>query len=746
MIHITSDSRDEGALARYPVTIGAAARPLVMSDPVVHIVHPPPYGEVPFKHLGLAAVAAGLRRAGLETRYHDLSEALHRRGDDQYHELILRLSRSAGDLSDLPSLGLLAEVLAPDHGDSPLAAGLRRQVDEAMDELEGAEVVAISCNTLTAPFTADLGRRLRSAGAQVVIGGPLGRIDAVTSLLLRLGAADALLAGEGDLTAPALIRALRRGESPSAIPGARWLEGERLRSREPAAPVDLDELPWPELEGNLLDQFVPIGASRGCPRRCAYCSERGLWATDGHRRRTPRLVIEEMEARAAATGLLDFHFHDDLLNGSRRWLEDFVDEVRGRGFTWESFFEPYNLDRTLLEGMRAAGCRLIKYGVQSFSPRLLRHMRRPPQVEAVVEVIAATDAVGISTHVDMLIGHPGETEADHQGNLEAVEALFRRTDRRLYLSLNPYYLAAGSAVWRSPGDFGVELKLADPRDYPEPLRGALAAGPPYPVGVRSSPDRATIARRMAELGSILRRHDKDYLYLGQDRRPEDPRAGRVLPPADQARAAGFGPVDLALCAESDLPLAAAPGRLGPFEGVEPLKATLAAAPRGRLIRIAGGEPTLSPLLPAALAICRALRRPCLVETNGHRCGVGRYAAALARHGLRRALVLLPAATAARYAELTGLDDGLERALRGAARLAEAEVELELGLLVSAPALAEVEALAELAARLGARALRLIDAPLIGRSPPPRPEEAALRHAAAVLDRAGLPATLIRRDR
>ena len=73
--------------------------------PRVDLVHPPPYGEVPFKHLGLCYVAAGLRAEGFETRYHDFSERHHRAGTDFYDELVLRLSLQAGDMSDLPFAG-----------------------------------------------------------------------------------------------------------------------------------------------------------------------------------------------------------------------------------------------------------------------------------------------------------------------------------------------------------------------------------------------------------------------------------------------------------------------------------------------------------------------------------------------------------------------------------------------------------------------------------------------------------------
>ena len=308
--------------------------------PVVHLVHPPPYGEVPFKHLGLAYVAAGLRTYGFDTTYHDISEQFHRKGEDFYDDLILRLSRRAGEMSDLPFLDLLGEVLFPEHGDSPLAARIRAQADQTLASLDGAKIVGMSFNTLTTYFVAALGRLLRSRGVCVLLGGPLSSSAPLSQLLLRLGAADAVLAGAGDVAAGPLVESLVEGRSPVGVPGAMFLSEGRVCENLPEPCPPLDSLSWPELDGNILDWFIPVQASRGCTRRCRYCSETGIWGRKGYDRRDAGNVVGEMRARADATGLTDFHFHDDLLNGSRPWMDCLVGLLKDVGLTWESFFEP----------------------------------------------------------------------------------------------------------------------------------------------------------------------------------------------------------------------------------------------------------------------------------------------------------------------------------------------------------------------------------------------------------------------
>ncbi len=669
------------------------------SVPTVDLVHAPPYGEVPFKHLGLAYVATGLRARGIPTRYHDVSERFHRKGDDFYDDLILRLSRRAGEMSDLPFLDLLGEVLFPTHGDSPLAARIRDQVDWTAERLAEARVVGMSVNTLTSYFAIALGRVLRRRGVRVFMGGPLSGVAPFVHLVLRLQAADVVVVGEGDLVAAPVVCALVEGTDLSTIPGTSWLApgGEVVATRSDLVPA-LDALPWPELEGNVLDQFIPLQASRGCGRRCHYCSETGIWGRGGYRRRDVSLVVEEMRARAGTFGMTDFHFHDDLLNGSPQWMDSFVESVSGQGFTWESFFEPYGLDGPLLSRMASAGCRLVKFGVQSFSPSVLKAMGRAPRVQAIVEAVIATYRAGMSTHYDMLIGHPGETEEDHQTNLRAVEELYDRTGDKLYFSLNPFYLAVGSEIEREPRRFGIELRMADPAQLPPALAEAVAAGPAYPVGYRGALSRDTIMRRMGELAQILRKHGKDYLYLGQDRVPDaGARGRRMLPPLPEdlavedavAEAKRRGdalrgiPV-MVLNEQSNFRIWPEPG--GPQSLVPPGASAVAAVramlvlPRGAALRLVGGEPTLSEHLPELVAAARRGGITLTLETNGARFGHRSYARALARMGLAHAVVLLWGTQERAADVVAGVDGGFALACSGIDALLDAGVEVEVGLV------------------------------------------------------------------
>jgi len=697
--------------------------------PLIDLVHPPPYGEVPFKHLGLCYVAAGLRASGFDTRYHDVSEQLHRAGSDFYDDLILRLSQHAGDMSDAPRLDLLTEVLFPEFGDSALATTIRAQAHETAQRLPHARAVGLSVNTLTSYFAAALGKILRNQDVIVVLGGPMMSYPPVADLFLRL---------DGDVYAARLFQSLLDGTPPRDVPAARWLERDTIRLNPGLGGPNLDTLPSPVFEGNVLDQFIPLQASRGCERSCVYCSESGIWEGQGVRRRSPARVLEQMDGLALEYGLRDFHFHDDYLNGHRRWFDELLQGLSHGRYSWESFFEPYALDTDRLGRIRDAGCRLIKYGIQSFSPSLLRLMKRSPDVRGIVDVVVRTYQLGISTHFDMLIGHPGETEEDHRRNLTMIEELYQRTGERLYFSINPFYLAAGSEIERHPERFHTVIITAEASDHAPPIAEALRSIGPYPVGYRSGICADSLRRRMAELSSILRRHGKDYLYLGQDRVPtvgQEPR--RMLPGLDgsvpktvrESRAAGDA--DLALPSivlreDSNVRLFPDHDRISLLSAPrdqQALELALDHLPSGSTVRILGGEATLCPSLPEILLAIRQRGLSCCLETNGLRFSRSAYAQALARRGLTRATVLFLGLDARVADELAGMDGAFELAIEGARQLIAAKVSTDIGLVLSDRTVEEAHRLVELVEeRLpGASGLRVVVAKLRGPNPPSLPD-------------------------
>lgn len=262
-------------------------------------------------------------------------------------------------------------------------------------------------------------------------------------------------------------------------------------------------------------------------------------------------------------------------------------------------------------------------------------------------------------------------------------------------------------------------------------------------------------RRMEELATILRRHGKDYLYLGQREVPkvaDQPR--RMLPDIREAEhastadkttrdARALGDADLALPAlvlrdESNLRLFPETGRIrvvgGPGSETKAYFEALERIAVGGRIRIVGGEATLSRRLARVLAASRKMVRTCVLETNGLRFSQRQYAQTMVRYGLTHAVVLLLGLDAATADTLGGVDGGFALAFEGVRELVAAQVHTEVGLVVSEPTLEALPRLSEVVAEHlpGVRQLRVVATRLHGSGAPAPANPARIEEAVASL--------------
>ena len=141
-------------------------------------------------------------------------------------------------------------------------------------------------------------------------------------------------------------------------------------------------------------------------------------------------VVREVAALAAA-GTTEVTLLGQTVNSYDDGTHDFAALLRAvgavPGLRRLRFTSPYPTDFTepVLEAMAGtpAVCEHVHLPVQSGSNAVLRRMLRRYTRERYLEVVAALRRAipGIALTTDIIVGFPGETEADFQGTLELVE-------------------------------------------------------------------------------------------------------------------------------------------------------------------------------------------------------------------------------------------------------------------------------------------------------------------------------------
>lgn len=230
---------------------------------------------------------------------------------------------------------------------------------------------------------------------------------------------DSAILFQGEVALLRLIEALEGDADLASVPNLIYRDGSRIRVNALKPPESADGLPIPDFEGLPLERYLaplrvlPIAASRGCYwGRCAFCNV-GYGESLHFSEKRAQQVAEEMMALAEAYNTRHFFFADEAL--SPRMLKflsaQLIEADADLHWTCCARFEP-GISGELLIQMRRAGCRMVLYGLESGSQRILDRMDKGIRLETARRILKEGAEAGIWNHVFIFFGFPGETEEE----------------------------------------------------------------------------------------------------------------------------------------------------------------------------------------------------------------------------------------------------------------------------------------------------------------------------------------------
>lgn len=260
-----------------------------------------------------------------------------------------------------------------------------------------------------------------------------------------LAGADYVITGESEKSALELVSALKMGDATRArsIDGV----GTRESYNPPIAFLseqELDELPFPAWDLFPLEnywrlgfahgplsakRYLPILTSRGCPYPCGFCvvpaTNKQKW-----RARSAKNVVDELEFFGKTLGVTEFHIEDLDPTISDERIRAICAEIMRRNLkvTWKiaagTKVETLRNEGTI-DLMAQAGCRYISISPETGSPRLLKLMRKPFNLEHAVRIVKRMNLAAIRSQSCFVLGYPGETDEDLQMTWDLVRDLTR---------------------------------------------------------------------------------------------------------------------------------------------------------------------------------------------------------------------------------------------------------------------------------------------------------------------------------
>jgi radical SAM superfamily enzyme YgiQ (UPF0313 family) len=244
---------------------------------------------------------------------------------------------------------------------------------------------------------------------------------------------DSIVVGEGEIAFTELVKAIEDKKPFTEIKGVYTNESiQKYRntifkdrrflnkvSVPPAYVDDIDSLPIPNREYikdikynsvvGVSSKLATLISSRGCPYKCTFCDI----PIKTHRRRDPKLVVDEMET-CIAQGYEEIHFYDDLFNITPRRVMDICDEIikRGLKIVWDYRGRVNGIDEESIKRFKQAGGRLISFGIETSTQEGLQMMRKGTKVKQNIDALKLCKKYGIVTLADFIIGLPHERSYD----------------------------------------------------------------------------------------------------------------------------------------------------------------------------------------------------------------------------------------------------------------------------------------------------------------------------------------------
>lgn len=228
------------------------------------------------------------------------------------------------------------------------------------------------------------------------------------------------------------VQELATGGTFENVCGISYLMDGEFVNNPNREPVDLKSLPLPAYD--LIDlryysyellgrRLALLETTRGCSFSCTFCFKKmygkGVYS------KTRDQVSTEIESVVHNHGASCIYFFDLEFTLKRDLVLQVCRTMRGlgRSVPWSCQTRPDLVDEALLREMAGSGCRLIHYGVESGSQRVLDMIQKRMDMETIKCAIARTHAAGIETACFFLFGFPGETPDEMKETLNYAKLL-----------------------------------------------------------------------------------------------------------------------------------------------------------------------------------------------------------------------------------------------------------------------------------------------------------------------------------
>ena len=351
---------------------------------------------------------------------------------------------------------------------------IAREIDDAL---------CFGVSLLTGPMirtAIQVSRQVRDARPDlpIIFGG--WHPSLVPEQTLRPDFVDVIVRGQGELTLLEIAQRLAEGQGLEGIPGTSVKQDGRM-VHAPERPVEnINNLPSPAYHLANVDAYAGIRGKRelgyatsvGCPYACNYCTDQVFYKRRFNAYRAERVVSEVMELverhRLDEVAFLDSNFPVDVKRALAIGQGLLAQKARFRWTVQASTDLVCRMSDEDVTMLAESGLIHMGFGTESASQEVLALMNKKHQrIDDMYETARKTEKAGLRVTFNVILGYPGETEADRIETFRIMSDIARQY-ANVSFSPNIFTPYPGIPIWPQLKEMGLREpeSLEDWNDLP----------------------------------------------------------------------------------------------------------------------------------------------------------------------------------------------------------------------------------------------------------------------------------------
>lgn len=297
---------------------------------------------------------------------------------------------------------------------------------------------------------------------------------------------DFIVKNEGEYIVRNILDLYYQGDfSLSEVDGIYYRDANKIiNNKNDLHITNIDELP--HLNYELYDEkfrtmIVPrVYSSRGCQNDCLYCTANNSSKKNTIRRRSPKLVVDEIEELRVKYGkkffvMGDLEFLFDL-DHSREICETIIE--RKLDVKWWCQIYPPNINEEIIRLMKMAGTIQIALGIESINEKSLEEVNKKIMPSTIIKSCEMIKKYNMQVQAYVMLGLPNDDINSTISNIKFVGEMVKDNliDVTHLSVMMPY---PGSQIYNESEKYNIDILTRDPNLYYMNCDFLGAGIPPY---------------------------------------------------------------------------------------------------------------------------------------------------------------------------------------------------------------------------------------------------------------------------